>query len=161
MRKTIFIGQAMPRKKSHPHDWPTLNLWLSSLGVGEDQIKRYFFYSALVNYFPGARNGSHLVPTPQMIAEERSRLTRDIVSFGPEVVVPIGKLSIHYCLGIKEVLLTELIGKRFEADPYAMVGRKLVVVPLPHPSGASTWLQNKDHKLLLTRALTLLRESLN
>lgn len=59
MRRVIFIGQAMPRVKRHPHDWPSLNKWLYSIGITDDQIKNNFCYSALVDYFPGSNGKSH------------------------------------------------------------------------------------------------------
>lgn len=55
MKRIMFIGQAMPRLKRDLHDWPSLNIWLYSIGLTNDKIKKYFFYSALVDYFPGAK----------------------------------------------------------------------------------------------------------
>jgi len=33
----------------------------------------------------------------------------------------------------------------------------MVVIPLPHPSGASSWIHQREHMSLLERALELLR----
>lgn len=161
MKRVIFVGQAMPRVKRNPHDWPTLNNWLYSIGITDDQINENFLYTALVNYFPGAKNGSHLVPTEEEIIKERKRLEKTIKDFNPEIVVSIGKLSLSHCLGCKINLLNEFIGKEFEVDPYGLVGRKIIVVPLPHPSGASTWRHNLENKKLLTESLNLLKNNLN
>lgn len=161
MKKTIFIGQAMPRKKSHLFDWPSLNKWLYSIGVTEKQIKEHFFYSALVDYFPGALNGSHIVPTKSDIKKERNRLIKTITDFSPQVVVPIGVLSISYCLDEKAQPLVDNVGKVFNVDPYKAVGKILPVVPLPHPSGASTWRHRPENKVLLNKALELLKTQLN
>src|SRR6185369_4248184 len=139
MKKVIFVGQAMPKVKRTPHDWPSLNLWLSSIGVTQGEIEQNFLYTALVDYFPGSKNGSHLVPTEEEIKKERNRLAKTIRDFSPEVVVTIGKLSLSHCLNCEVKLLNEFIGKTFDVDPYGLVGKKLKIIPLAHPSGASTW----------------------
>lgn len=156
----MFIGQAMPRFKRDPHDWPTLNKWLYSIEFTNKQIRKYFLYSALVNYFPGSTNGSHIVPSAHEIAQEKPRLQKLIRDFNPLVVVPIGKLSLSYCLGIKFKNLSEVIGKSFVADPYNMLNKNIKIVPLPHPSGASTWKHIPKNKILLQKALLILKASL-
>ena len=47
--------------------------------------------------------------------------------------------------------MTDLIGERFERD-----GR--LIVPLPHPSGASQWFNAPENKVRLERALGILAE---
>ncbi len=47
--------------------------------------------------------------------------------------------------------MTDLIGGRFERD-----GR--IIVPLPHPSGASQWFNTPENKVRLERALGILAE---
>ncbi len=157
MKRTLFIGQAMPRAKRTPHDWPTLNAWLYSLGITQNQIEKYFLYSALVNYFPGSKKGSHLVPTPSEIAKDKPRLVKTIRDFNPYIVVPIGKLSIGHCLNQDFDLLTDILGQVYEVDPYQVLNKKVVVIPLPHPSGASTWHHRPAHKALLQKSLSLLK----
>ena len=156
----MFVGQALPRVKRDRHDWPTLNKLLNEIGVRENQIRKHFFYSALVNYFPGAQNGSHLVPTEEEITKERPRLKKQMNEFGPEVIVTVGKLSACKCLNTKVHLLADVIGKKFITDPYGLLGKQIVVVPLPHPSGASTWRHKAKNKQLLKKALSVLKEEI-
>lgn len=160
MKRAIFIGQAMPRYKSDPHDWPNLNSWLYSIGLTMADIKARFLYSALVDYFPGSKNGSHLIPTPEQIDRDRPRLVETLHDFKPEVVVPIGKLSLSYCLNQKIVHLNDHIGQSYFIDPYGVMGSFLTVIPLPHPSGASTWRHHPRHQKLLKRALEILKTNL-
>lgn len=160
MKRTIFIGQAMPRAKRDLHDWPTLNNWFFSIGLTYDQIVANFYYSALVDYFPGAKAGSHLVPTPADILAQRPRLQQNIRDFNPQLVVPVGSLSISYCLQQSVAPLTVHIGNIYTANPYGLLGTKLPIIPLPHPSGASTWRHIPAHKLLLHHALSLLKSTL-
>lgn len=160
MKKVMFIGQAMPRVKRDPHDWPSLNLWLSSIRITRSEVEKHFLYSALIDYFPGSLNGSHLVPTKEEIEEEKERLHKMIKDFSPEIVVPIGKMSISYCLNEKAEKMHDFIGNTYNVDPYKALGKKLTVIPLPHPSGASTWRHNPENKVLLQKALHLLKNNL-
>lgn len=160
MKRCIFIGQAMPREKKDPHDWPSLNAWLNKIGITDNQIRKNFCYSALVDYFPGSNGGSHNVPTPNEIKKERKRLTGSIKSFNPKIVVPVGRLSISYCLNQKVTPLNESVGKKYFQDPYNLLGYETTIIALPHPSGASTWYNNKENKLLLYTALDLLKKEL-
>ncbi len=160
MKRVIFIGQAMPRYKENLHDWKSLNVWLYSIGLTDEHIRKYFYYSALVDYFPGAKDGSHLVPTEEQIEKERRRLQKTIRDFDPQIVVTVGKHSLMHCLDVNVNLLADFIGKTFKADPYKLFGKEVLIIPLPHPSGASTWRHKPDNKKLLIKALKLLKDNL-
>lgn len=157
MKRIIFIGQAMPRYKSHPHDWPSLNRWLYSIGLSDELLVKWTLYSALVDYFPGSKKGSHLVPTTEEIDAERERLRGTLMAFKPDIVVPIGKLSIAHCIGEKVDSLRDYIGKSYKGVPYGLYLTELPIIPLPHPSGASTWRYQAGNMERLTKALELLR----
>jgi hypothetical protein len=64
----------------------------------------------------------------------------------------VGLLALRRELGFKE--LTPHIGNRYENDWYA-------VIPLPHPSGASSWPNVPANRERLDRALALVREELS
>jgi len=160
MKKVVFVGQAMPRIKRDPHDWPSLNKWLFSIGLTEDQIKDNFFYTALVDYFPGSFKGSHLVPTKNQIEKELQRLKNALLEFSPDIVVPIGRLSISYCLGKSVSVLESHVGCIYRMNPYSFFKSDLIVIPLPHPSGASTWKHQPKNKKLLFRALSILKKEI-
>lgn len=160
MKRAIFIGQAMPRFKKHPHAWPSLNSWLYSLRLTDNEIKENFFYSALVDYFPGPKGSGHRVPSQKEIRKERERLKNTINNFNPEIVIPIGKLSIAYCLETNVPSLKNYIGRTFKANPYGVMDKEILIIPLPHPSGASTWHKKLENKRLLTKALDLLKFNL-
>ncbi len=160
MKRVIFVGQAMPRHKEELNDWPSLNAWLFSIGISYEEIVANFFYTALVDYFPGAKGGSHLVPTEDEIIKERPRLQKAILDFNPDIVVPIGRLSIAYCFNEKIKPLTHYIGKSFVANPYGLLKKELIIIPLPHPSGASTWYHKQEHKALLQKALETLKKNI-
>jgi uracil-DNA glycosylase len=69
----------------------------------------------------------------------------------PALVVPVGGLATRRVLGVRR--LDDCIGSRFELGD-------AVAVPLPHPSGASGWLNAPENRLRLARGLELLREEI-
>jgi uracil-DNA glycosylase len=66
----------------------------------------------------------------------------------PAVLILIGGLACARFLG-RTNSMTELIGERFEQDG-------CILVPLPHPSGASQWFNATENKLRLARSLEIL-----
>lgn len=74
---------------------------------------------------------------------------REFELLRPGLVVPVGGLAVKELLGITR--LSQAVGETFERDG-------IVYVSLPHPSGASTWLNAPENKERLARALAALRE---
>ena len=66
--------------------------------------------------------------------------------------MPVGGLAAKRLLGISR--LDDCIGSRFELGDAA-------AVPLPHPSGASGWLNSPANRERLAGALAVLREELS
>jgi uracil-DNA glycosylase len=118
--------------------------WLAEAGVSRREI----YLSALARCFPGkARGGGDKVPSRAMIGNCRSHLLREFELLRPGIVVPVGGLAIRELLGIGR--LSEAVGETFRRDG-------VVYVPLPHPSGASTWLNVPENGRSLLRALAVL-----
>jgi uracil-DNA glycosylase len=63
-------------------------------------------------------------------------------------------------LGIDKVQLPDVIGKEFFIRPFGTGANIVKVIPLPHPSGLNTWVFNPTNKILLDKALNLIKESL-
>jgi uracil-DNA glycosylase len=53
--------------------------------------------------------------------------------------------------------LDELVGRRHLVSH---AGGESVAIPLPHPSGASSWVNHPEHRVLLHRALEMLEREL-
>jgi uracil-DNA glycosylase len=66
----------------------------------------------------------------------------------PRVVIAVGQLAIARFLGAGR--LEDRVGHSFGSSP--------VIVPLPHPSGQSRWLNVPANRNRLSRALDLIRE---
>jgi uracil-DNA glycosylase len=120
--------------------------WFERAGLSREDV----YLSALCRCFPGkAKGGGDLAPSRAMMQNCRPHLLRELELLQPEVVAPVGGLAIKELLGITR--LSEAVGETIRRDG-------IVYVPLPHPSGASTWLNAPENKKCLDRALAALKE---
>jgi len=162
MKKVLIIGQAMPKPPypKQPFGRTKLYIWLSSINITQDIIDNSFEFGALVSYFPGSKNGSHLVPTKQMIKDDMPQLKRQCNTFKPDILIPVGKLAIQYALQIEKISLKDCIGRKYFRKPFGLYNSEISIIPLPHPSGASSWFYNEENKKLLNKALEVLKDSI-
>ena len=122
--------------------------WFERAGVERSEV----YLSALCRCFPGKAKGAHggdLAPSRAMIRNCRPHLLREFELLAPRLVAPVGGLAIKELLGIKR--LSEAVGASFMRDG-------VVYIPLPHPSGASTWLNKGENKERLHKALAAFGE---
>lgn len=157
--KVMLVGQAPGAKEAQvrrPFAWTagkTLFRWLEQAGMpGEDAFRRNVYMAAVCRCFPGKNSkGGDRVPSREEIANCSSWLDTELQMLAPELVIAAGKLAIREFLpGDK---LDDLVGKLHRAR---RAGVEFDVLPLPHPSGASTWIHMEPGKTLLPRALALL-----
>lgn len=134
----------------------TLIGWLAPLGVRtHEQMLERFAFAAVAKCYPGRIAGGRGDRAPDR-TERASCLpwTDALVRLlEPTLVVPVGRLAIDDWLDRSP--LHELIGRRFD-DP--ATGR--VTIPLPHPSGASSWTNGADNRALVARAVELIAAAL-
>lgn len=157
MKKVFVLGQAPPRVPAvRPFDRTALYTWLSQAGVSEEYIKNYFSFAALIDIFPGSKNGSHMKPSPQQIALARPNLLVRIKQVDPDIIIPLGILAIREVLQDSEIILEHTVGEVFKRRPFGVWEKDLTVIPFPHPSGASPWVHIGGHRELLKKALEIL-----
>jgi uracil-DNA glycosylase len=82
-----------------------------------------------------------------MIRNCGQHLEAELEILNPAVVILVGGLAIKEILSVPR--MTDVIGEAIEHDG-------VTYVPLPHPSGASTWLNAPENKKSLERALKIL-----
>ena len=125
--------------------------WLEEAGLSEDDQASRVYFAAITRCFPGRLPGSSKDRLPSRAEQKlcRSWLDAELAAVNPKVVILFGGLSIQTFLS--KAPLTELIGQAFEQG-----GR--LWVPLPHSSGASTWLNAPENRALLQDALNVLRD---
>jgi len=153
----MLVGQA-PGKKEVALGRPfagaagqRLFRWLSEAGFTEEQFRSFCYVTAMMKCFPGSGARGDLKPSRQQVANCAPWLEQELVLVRPDVVIPVGQLAIEKFLG--KAKLEVLIGRRFHR---LIAGRKVTVIPLPHPSGASAWTNASENRALIQRAIRLL-----
>ena len=129
----------------------TLRRWLA---MDEDTFYGTFYCASVTRCYPGrpASGRGDRTPTPReqelcsFWREWEFRLLR------PQLVVPVGGLAIKRLLGVTG--LAACIGRRYELDNGS------AAIPLPHPSGASSWVNSPANRALVERAVDLIRVEL-
>ena len=155
----FLLGQAPgPREGSfgRPFAWTagkTLFRWFEdALGADEARIRERVYFAAVARCFPGkAKGGGDRRPDPREIAACSRFLAGEVDILQPKLVLPVGGLAIGQVLGV-EPRLAEVVGRSFQGTYH---GVSCDVIPLPHPSGASTWHRTEPGKTLLGDALSL------
>jgi uracil-DNA glycosylase len=154
----LLLGQAPGDKEpklQRPFAWTagkTLFKWLAGIGLDESQVRSRVYMAAVCRCFPGKKpRGGDRVPSPREVAECQHWLARECALLKPELLVPVGKLAIAQYLPVRR--LSEVIGQQHRV---ACFGREIDCIPLPHPSGASTWHRTAPGRELLAEALALL-----
>jgi uracil-DNA glycosylase len=128
----------------------TLRRWLE---LEDDELYDRFYCASVTRCYPGrpASGRGDRTPTPR--EQELCRFWRDweLRLLRPELIVTVGGLAIRRLLGIAS--LGDCIGKSYLYDG-------AIVVPLPHPSGASGWLNDRANRARLGKALVHVRREL-
>jgi len=131
----------------------TLFRWLERAGLDEPAAREQLYIAAITRCYPGphpAGRGDR-VPSPAERAQCASWLEDELRIIRPSLVVPVGRLAIDRFLGAKP--LDEVIGREHEIEH---AGGRAIAIPLPHPSGASSWVHQPGNRALLDHALELL-----
>ncbi len=156
----MLIGQAPGDKEiliPKPFAWTagkTLFKWFNQLGVDEEQFRNLIYMAAVCRCFPGKKpRGGDRVPNLTEIKTCSHWLETEYKLLQPEVIIPVGKLAISQFLEVKR--LTEVIG---QVHQVTLNNKTVDLIPLPHPSGASTWHITEPGKTLLQDALKLIQK---
>ena len=129
-----------------------LRRWLARAGIGEDQLP---YRTAITKCFPGkATSGAgDRRPSPGEIALCAPWLEAELALVRPKVILLVGTLAIERLWGKSS--LSDVVGRSRRSDQLD----DALLIPLPHPSGASRWLNDPANKASLDRALRLLRRA--
>ena len=126
-----------------------LRRWLARAGIDAQDLP---YRTSITKCFPGkATSGSgDRRPSPGEIALCAPWLAAELALVRPAVVVLVGTLAIERLWG--PAPLSDVVGRSKRS---VALGRALLI-PLPHPSGASRWLNDPANRARLGRALQLL-----
>jgi uracil-DNA glycosylase len=128
----------------------TLRRWLE---LDEEAFYATFYCASVTRCYPGRAASGRGDRTPSPREQELCAFWRrwELELLRPALIVTVGGLALRSLLGLTQ--LTVCVGERYELDG-------VPVVPLPHPSGASGWLNVQANRERLERALALVRGEL-
>lgn len=128
-----------------------LERWLQMAGFAPGALRRDVYLSALTRCDPGrsAKGKGDRKPSPAEVALCRPWLERELALVRPEVILLVGGMAIEAFIG--RIKLEDAVGATFERDG-------VTLIPLPHPSGVSRWLNDPAHQELLRRGLARLAQ---
>ncbi|MGI8510531.1 MAG: uracil-DNA glycosylase family protein [Gemmatimonadaceae bacterium] len=161
--RVMLVGQApgktetVDRRPFAGRAGKTLFRWLDKAGVSEEEARERIYIAAVTRCYPGASPSGRgdRVPTPREQQLCGGWLESELRLMRPSLIVPVGRLAINRFIGARP--LDQVIGKEHHAEHG---GGSSVVIPLPHPSGASSWIHGPGHAELVDGALALLRSRL-
>ncbi len=128
----------------------TLRRWLDT---DERTFYATFYCASVTRCYPGRAPSGRGDRTPTPHEQDLCEFWRtwELELVRPRLIVTVGGLALRRLLGLSQ--LTECIGKRYELDG-------VPVIPLPHPSGASSWPNVPANRERLELALRLVKDAL-
>lgn len=151
----FLVGQApgpVERESRRPFSGRAgkeLDRWMVRAGFeSPEEFRRFTYIAALMRCFPG-RNPTgtgDLKPPPAAVANCGHWLDEELRLLKPKVLILVGQMAIARFLGAGR--LEDRIGRSF--------GERPVMIPLPHPSGQSRWLNDPANRERLASALALI-----
>jgi uracil-DNA glycosylase family 4 len=167
-QRIMLVGQA-PGPVEHDQTRPfagragrQLMRWLIRAGFrDEDDVRDRIYMTAMTTCFPGRRRdgAGDRRPSPAEVALCAPWLDGVISMLNPPLIIPIGSLALERFLPGQR--LDDVIGAAYTGDGIPIPGAPEVdhvLVPLPHPSGQSRWLNDPARVALLDRAIARLSD---
>jgi uracil-DNA glycosylase len=156
MSPVMLIGQAPGTREGpagKPFAWTagkTMFGWFDQIGLTEEEFRQRVYMAAVCRCFPGkAEGGGDRVPDEDEVKRCSKHLAAEARILRPRLVIPVGKLAIEQLFPEMEKLV-DIIGTVQRAK---LGNVEDDAIPLPQPSGASTWQRTEPGKTLLVRAL--------
>jgi uracil-DNA glycosylase len=155
-QRAILIGQS-PGEAEIQEERPwrgragrTLRSWFD---VDEDAFYATFYCCSVTRCYPGKSPSGRgdRAPTPRELLLCRPWLDNELRLLRPTLIVPVGSLAIASLLGPRR--LADCVGARFSLGD-------ATAIPLPHPSGASGWLNLPENRDRRERAIALVQDEL-
>ncbi|MGH3022469.1 MAG: uracil-DNA glycosylase family protein [Gaiellaceae bacterium] len=155
-QRAMVVGQApgvvegVERRPWRGRAGRTLRRWLE---LDEAAFYETFYCVSVTRCYPGRHpSGRGDRPaTPSELDLCAFWLEWELRLLQPDLILVVGGLAARRLLGLTR--LTESIGRRYSLGD-------AVALPLPHPSGASGWLNDPSNRERLARALALVRDEL-
>ncbi|MBA3586335.1 MAG: uracil-DNA glycosylase [Chloroflexi bacterium] len=159
--RAMLVGQAPGWREIEtglPFAWDAgkrLCGWLAAAGITIEDFRERWYVTSIAKCYPGRAAGASvdLPPSRAEIARWAPFLREELRLVRPALVLLVGGMAHRFAFGAR-VKLDVLVGHEltWEAAPDASV------LCLPHPSGASTWLNDPARVELWRRAMEVLRD---
>jgi uracil-DNA glycosylase family 4 len=136
--------------------------WMASAGfANEAAVRDRVFMTSMTTCFPGRLPGGNgdRRPSAREVAQCSGWLDAYLELLAPALIICVGTLAHRRFLPGRR--LEQIVGRSWTSDGEIVEGpppRPPVLLPLPHPSGQSRWLNDPAHVQLLGCALRRLRE---
>jgi uracil-DNA glycosylase len=156
--RMLLVGQApgpAERESRRPFSGRAgreLMRWALRAGfASEEDFRSRVYMCSIIRCFPGRTedNRGDRRPPKHAILNCAPWLEAELEMLQPAVIIAVGQLAIDRFIGPGR--LEDRVGKVFGSDPE--------VLPLPHPSGQSRWLNAHENRARLAAALALLSEA--
>jgi uracil-DNA glycosylase len=159
----LLVGQApgpVEQDQSRPfagRSGRQLMRWLVRAGLRDEaDVRDRIYMTAMTTCFPGRRpdGAGDRRPSGAEVALCAPWLDSVVALLAPRLIIPIGSLSLERFLPGRK--LDDVVGSAYAADGATMSGiprHAPALLPLPHPSGQSRWLNDPARVALLDRAI--------
>jgi uracil-DNA glycosylase len=130
--------------------------WLALAGIGLDDFRNRWYVTSVSKCYPGRRPGASVDSPPSRadLTIWAPILEQEVRLLAPRLVLLVGGLAHRFAFG-PSARLDDLVGRPLTWE----LARGASVLALPHPSGASTWLNDAGRTALWSRSIELLREA--
>lgn len=157
--RAMLIGQAPGWREIEtgvPFAWDAgkrLCGWLAAAGITVDDFRLRWYVTSVGKCYPGRAPGSSVdrPPAPSEIQRWAPFLLEELRLVSPRLLLLVGGVAHRFAFG-PAARLDELVGRELRWEPAAGAS----VLCLPHPSGASTWLNHPRHVELWRASIRLL-----
>jgi uracil-DNA glycosylase len=128
----------------------TIRRWFE---MDEDEFYATFHCASVTRCYPGRAPSGRGDRTPTPDEQRLCERWRDaeLALLRPRLIVTVGGLAARRVLGVRSV--TECVGVRYELGA-------VPVFPLPHPSGASSWLNAPENRARVALAVAAVKDAL-
>lgn len=164
-QRVMIVGQA-PGSRAHVTGIPwsgrsgeILRGWLEGAGFPAKKWRETWYLTSLTKCFPGkaTQGKGDRAPSRAEIALCNDHLEMEMALVRPEIIVTLGKMAASRIIpGANRRALADLVGTVADVE---LAHGMTIVIPLPHPSGVSRWLNDPANRARVDDGLALLADA--